>query len=189
MCKNEKSIDTMAADIRAGDYSDFGKLLGVCAYIPKETLDFALKLGYEEEDVLQESVIALLKALHSYDESRGAGFRTYASVCIRNHIISLLRSGQRPKNSAMMDYVSINEIELLSKSEPETDWIEKEDFSDTKKRIFDALSKFEREVLLLYLKGFSYRDIGDKMKKSEKSVSNALSRVRKKLRNEFSPDK
>lgn len=179
----------MAEDIRTGDHSDFGKLLRLCAYIPKETFDLALKFGYDEDDIFQESVIAFLNALHSYDKSRGAGFRTYASVCIKNHIASILRSGQRMKNSAMVDYVPIEEVEVPAKNEPEADWIEKEAFFDMKKRIFCVLSAFELEVLRLYLKGNSYRSIGEKLGKSEKSVSNALSRIRKKLRSELAPER
>ena len=58
----------MAEKIRSGDYNDFGKLLHLCAYIPKETFIAAEKLGYEKEDIYQESVVAFLHALHSYDE-------------------------------------------------------------------------------------------------------------------------
>ena len=178
----------MAEKIRGGDYNDFGKLLHLCAYIPKETFSVAEKLGYEKEDIYQESVLAFLYALHSYDEKKGAGFRTFASVCIRNHISSILRSGQRQKNFAMVDYVPIEEIDLASKNEPEADWIEKETFSNMKKRIFEILSEFELEVLRLYLNGFSYKIIGEKLGKTEKSVGNALSRVRKKLRTEIGPE-
>ena len=64
-----------------------GKLLRLCAYIPKEAFSEAKKFGYEEEDILQESVLAFLRALNSYDEKKEAGFRTYASVCIKNHIL------------------------------------------------------------------------------------------------------
>ena len=188
MCKKEVSVEVMAEKIREGDYNDFGKLLNLCAYIPKETFSEAQKLGYEKEDILQESVVAFLHALHSYDEKKGAGFRTFAAVCIRNHIASILRSGQRPKNSAMLNYVSIDDIDLASKSEPETDWIEKESLFNMKKRIFEVLSEFELEVLRLYLSGFSYKAIGEKIGKTEKSVGNALSRVRKKLRTEIGPE-
>ena len=188
MCKKEESIEVMAERIRRGDYNDFGKLLNLCAYIPKETFFAAEKLGYEKEDILQESVVAFLRALHSYDETKGVGFRTFASVCIKNHIASILRSGNKPKNSAMLDYIPIDDIDLASKSEPETDWIEKESIFDMKKRIFEVLSELELEVLRLYLSGFSYKSIGEKIGKTEKSVGNALSRVRKKLRTEIGPE-
>ena len=188
MCEKKNSVEAMAEKIRGGDYNDFGKLLHLCAYIPKETFSVAEKLGYEKEDIYQESVLAFLYALHSYDEKKGAGFRTFASVCIRNHISSILRSGQRQKNFAMIDYVPIEEIDLASKNEPEADWIEKETFSNMKKRIFEILSEFELEVLRLYLNGFSYKIIGEKLGKTEKSVGNALSRVRKKLRTEIGPE-
>ena len=88
----------------------------------------------------------------------------------------------------MVDYVPIDDVDLASKSEPEADWIEKETFSNMKKRIFEVLSDFELEVLRLYLAGFSYKDIGEKTGKTEKSVGNALSRVRKKLRTEIGPE-
>lgn len=88
----------------------------------------------------------------------------------------------------MLNYVSIDDIDLASKSEPETDWIEKESLFNMKKRIFEVLSEFELEVLRLYLSGFSYKAIGEKIGKTEKSVGNALSRVRKKLRTEIGPE-
>ncbi len=188
MFKSEKSIEAMAEDIRRGDYSDFGRLLYLCAYIPAGTFAEAEKLGYEKEDIRQEAVIAFLHALHSFDEQNGAGFRSYASVCIKNHLASLLRSGNRIKSRAMLDYVPFDELDIASKSEPESDWIEKEAVFDMKKRITEILSDFEREVLRLYLKGFSYKTIGEKLGKSEKSVGNALSRVRKKLRSEIAPE-
>ncbi len=178
----------MAEKIRGGDYKDFGKLLHLCAYIPKETFSAASKLGYEKEDIYQESVVAFLRALHSYEKDGKASFKTFASVCIKNHISSILRSGQRPKNSAMIDYIPIEDIDIASKNEPESDWIEKEALFDMKKRIFEILSEFEKEVLRLYLGGFSYKAIGEKLGKTEKSVGNALSRVRKKLRTEIGPE-
>lgn len=189
MNNGKKSIESMAEDIRRGDYSDFEELLRLCAYIPQGTLAEALKLGYEKEDIYQESVIAFLHALHSFDEEKNAGFRSYASVCIKNHIASILRSGNRIKNRAMLDYVSIDELDIASKSEPESDWIEKEAFSDIKRRITKLLSGFEMDVLNLYLKGFSYKKIAEKLEKPEKSVANALSRVRKKIRSEIAPEK
>ncbi len=188
MCENKSSIEAMAEKIRGGDYNDFGKLLHLCAYIPKNVLAEAKKLGYENEDIYQESVVAFLHALHSYDEKKEASFRTFASVCIRNHIYSILQSGKKAKNFAMVDYVPIEDISLASEKEPETDWIEKETFFNMKKRIFEVLSKFELEVLRLYLGGFSYKEIGEKLYKSEKSIGNALSRVRKKLRAEIGPE-
>ncbi len=182
MSKLEKSIEAVAEEIRNGDYSGFERLVNYCAYMPKEVFEGALKLGYEKEDVYQEAMIALLHALHNFDKERNISFRTYASVCIRNHITSLLRQSQKAKNIPMADYISIEDIDLASTSEPENDWIQKEAFFDIKKQIFEALSDFEFEVLRLYLKGFSYKAIGEKLFKTEKSVSNALSRVRKKLR-------
>ncbi len=182
MSKPEKSIEAMAEEIRGGNYADFGKLLRLCAYIPEEYIESAAKLGYEEEDVLQEAGIAFIHALHSYDKSKGAGFRTYASVCIKNHIASLLRSSKKNENSPMANYLSIDEIEVPSKTALEEDWIEKETFLDTQKRILTTLSPLEFEVLKLYLNGFSYKIIGEKLEKTEKAVSNALFRIRKKLR-------
>ncbi|MBR3935065.1 MAG: RNA polymerase subunit sigma-70, partial [Oscillospiraceae bacterium] len=82
------------------------------------------------------------------------------------------------------DYVSIEEANLVSENDPETDWIEKEELSDLKKQILSVLSDFEADVLRLYLRGFSYKTIAEKLGKTEKSVGNALSRVKNKLRKE-----
>lgn len=185
MNEGKKSADAMAEDIRRGDYSDFKRLLHLCAYIPKDSLEEAIKQGYEKEDIYQESVIAFLHALHTYDKTRGAGFCTYASVCIKNHILSLLRSGRRQKNVALVDYISIEDADLISESDPEEEWIEKEELMDMKKQILSVLSAFEGEVLKLYLKGFSHKSIGEKLGRTEKSVGNAISRIRKKLRTEL----
>lgn len=189
MCKKEISAETMAENIQSGDLRDFGKLLHLCSYIPENIFEQALKLGYEKEDIYQESVVAFLRALKNFDKTRDAGFRTYASVCIKNHIASILRSGNRAKHSAMVDYIPIDELELASESQPESDWIIKESFSDMKKRIENALSELEYKVLRLYLEGNSYRSIAEKTGKTESCVSNALSRVRRKLRSEIYPEK
>lgn len=177
-----KSVEAYVEEIRCGNYDDFEELLKNCAYIPKKTFEGALKLGYEKEDIYQEATIALLNALHSFDKERNIGFKTYASVCIKNHMISLLRQSQKSKNLPMADYISIEEVDLTSNSSPENEWIQKEDFFNTKKQIFEILSEFELDVLKLYLNGLSYKEIGEKLFKTEKSVSSALFRVRKKLR-------
>lgn len=189
MCKKELSAEIMAENIQSGDQSDFGRLLHLCAYVPENLLEEAAKFGYDEEDVFQEAAVAVLRAIRSFDKNRGAGFRTYCSACVKNHIISLLRSEGGAKGFAMADYLPIEELSLVSGSQPESDWIDKEAFSDLKKLMEKTLSPLEYAVLGLWLEGFSYESIGKKLCKNSGSVSNALSRARKKLRNKVFPEK
>jgi RNA polymerase sporulation-specific sigma factor len=183
MSDKDKIIEDLAASVKKGDYRRFGELMRFCIYIPKSFAETAAKVGYDSDDLRQEASIALFHALHSYDANAGTGFRTYSSVCIRRRLCSVLRAGFRPKKLAMVDTVLIDDAEELFPSQsPEDVWIENESRNEKEEKIFSLLSEFENSVFSLYLNGLSYKESAERLSVSEKSVGNALQRVRKKLR-------
>ena len=175
MSENENKVENIVAAVRSGDYSELDTLIKLCVFVPETAISAAQKLGFEHDDLRQEGVVALLYALHSYDPAMGANFRTYSSRCIKRRIASVLRSVTSSKRLSMADYISLDSgCEIAQQQDVE--------LRDIKERLFRRLSKMEAEVFRLYLAGLSYKEIAGKIGKSEKSVGNALRRIRGKLR-------
>lgn len=133
----------------------------------------------ERDDLVQEGMLGLISAARRYKPNENATFRTFANVCIRNRMQSALRSGNDKKV-----YVSLDETLLIrdpSKT-PEEKFDDEEDLSRIKILIRERLSKLESDVMTLWLEGDSYEEISNKLNISQKSVDNALQRIRKKLK-------
>ena len=148
------------------------------------------------DDVYQEGMIALLKAVRNYREDTAGSFRTFAAVCVNNKMLSAVTAHMRDKNAPMRSYLSLSGREipedLLAAVSPETDpeklVIASEDSAARNRRIENLLSPFERQVLRLYLSSYSYEEMSRQLGSSTKAVDNALQRVRRKLRNVFTLD-
>lgn len=134
----------------------------------------------EVEDAVQEATIALYGAVKGYDSEKSS-FSTLASVCIKRSMISHLRKNNAEKAVPEELIIPIEEANLLSFDNPESILIEKEDFDNLKQNIKLELSSMEYTVLQLFLEGKSYLEISKQMNTTEKSVDNALSRIRKKI--------
>ncbi len=149
--------------------------------------------GLEAEDLSQEGMIALLKAVRNYREDAAGNFKTFATVCVNNKLSSALTAYMREKNAPMRGYVSLSEEDSLGgilavpdlQSDPESLLIHSEEARARNHRIETLLSPFERQVLKLYLSSFSYDEMSRQLGSSTKAVDNALQRVRRKLRNVF----
>lgn len=131
----------------------------------------------DEEDLYQEGLVGLLKAVRTYDGVSSA-FATYASSCICHSVISAARR-LRKQNG---DVVPLDDTELVSGSSPESDLLDRESISLLYERVFSQLSGYERSVFELYLSDRSYADIARVMGKTEKSIANAICRIRRKLK-------
>ena len=131
----------------------------------------------DEEDLYQEGLVGLLKAVRTYDGVSSA-FATYASSCICHSVISAARR-LRKQNG---DVVPLDDTELVSGSSPESDLLDRESISLLYERVFSQLSVYERSVFELYLSDRSYADIARVMGKTEKSIANAICRIRRKLK-------
>jgi len=153
-------------------------------------------LGADTEDLIQEGMIGLFKAVRDYDYGRDANFYTFAELCISRQIYTAIRASGRQKHAPLNGYISLyagtsaegenaSLLEVLASTtdvNPE-DWIiDQENVKRVEQAIEDQLSPFEKEVLDLYLTGMSYTQIAKVLGKDEKSTDNALSRLKQKLK-------
>lgn len=152
-------------------------------------------LGADREDIIQEGMIGLYKAIRDFKEEKQANFYSFAELCIVRQIITAIKTAGRQKHMPLNSYMSLNRsvydeneectyIELLSydiNSNPEALIIDTEEKNNIESRIAVVLSPLERRVLSLYLRGKSYTEIAEKINKDEKSIDNALQRVKKKV--------
>ncbi len=152
-------------------------------------------IGADREDLVQEGMIGLYKAIRDYRTEKQATFRAFAELCITRQIITAIKTATRQTHQPLNSYVSLNKpvyddesdrtlIDIMSVSKalnPEEIMIDREDYALAEQRITKALSKLENEVLTLYLQGKSYQDIALIMNRTVKSIDNALQRVKLKL--------
>lgn len=150
--------------------------------------------GADRDDVIQEGMIGLYKAIRDFDASKNTSFKTFAELCITRHIITAVKSASRQKHSPLNGYVSLDKpetdynsfasVQLMSEQQdldPEQIMIEKENVAGMEYQIDKLLSPFEAQVLMYYLSDFSYSKIADILSRDPKSIDNALQRIKKKL--------
>lgn len=152
-------------------------------------------IGADKDDVIQEGMIGLYKAIMDYDKKKLASFRGFADLCITRQIITAIKSATRKKHIPLNSYVSLNKPiegdrsdlsfqDLILSSEslnPELVLMSKEFAEDLNKITEEVLSGFERAVFRRHISGEGYREISAFMNKSEKSIDNAIQRVKRKL--------
>lgn len=168
----------------AGDDQAFTMLVALCEPMLRAQVARFRFPSAEAEDMAQEGLLGLLSAVRSFDPSREASFRTYASACVRNRLLTLLRRrAARAAEVPMGDALAENAA--APSADPATKMVEKESAAHMLSRIRAALSEREYAVLLRYLDGFSYTAIAAQLQISAKAVDNALQRARAKLRHLF----
>lgn len=146
-------------------------------------------MGADQEDLIQEGMIGLTKAIHKFDSDRGASFRTFAAHCIHRRMLSAIRDASGEKHQALNSALSLDEEpqeHISSYDDPECRMLDSDAFQERLKDYQSRLSVFENQVLDLYLQGFTRQEISKRLSCSVKSVDNALQRIRTKLRASFS---
>ncbi len=141
--------------------------------------------GGERDDLIQEGMIGLYRAIRDYDPGKEARFITFAGLCIDRQILRAIESSQREKNRPLNDFVSMTDEEMEQAmsgdmESPETIVLEQLGNDERLARIASRLSPLEKEVLNLYLAGLDYREIASRIGRTPKQVDNALTRIRKK---------
>lgn len=151
-------------------------------------------IGAEKDDLDQEGMIGLFKAIRDYSPEEGASFFTFADLCISRQMITAYEKSNRKKHSPLNSYISISAdkseggipIEEIMKGEsqsPEDLFIQKEVWQELRRKLEDILSPMERQVLTYYLDGKNYTEIAEVLEKEPKAVDNAIQRIRSKVRN------
>lgn len=150
-------------------------------------------VGADHEDIIQEGMIGLYKAARDYKEE--SSFRSFAELCITRQMITAIKTATRQKHIPLNSYVSLNKPAFDDDSErtvedallqdcandPEELIINQENVSDIENKLNEMLSPLEKKVMVLYLEGKSYVEIGELLGRHTKSVDNALQRVKRKL--------
>ncbi len=152
-------------------------------------------IGADHEDIVQEGMIGLFKAIRDFREDKLSSFRAFAELCITRQIITAIKTATRQKHIPLNSYVSLNRpiydeesdrtlLDVLAEGRvvsPEELLISREDYSSIEDRIGEVLSDLEQEVLRAYLDGKSYQEIAKDLGRHVKSIDNALQRVKRKL--------
>lgn len=150
-------------------------------------------IGGETDDLIQEGMIGLFKAIQNYQADKETSFRTFASLCIDRQLYSAVQNSNRQKHQPLNSYVSLsdeNESDHLEGSwseDPEALIIDQESTRTLEREITKVLSPMENKVLDYYLRGYGYVKIAEIMGKTPKSIDNALQRIRGKIRNFSAP--
>ena len=139
-------------------------------------------VGLDGDDSVQEGLIGLLRAFDTYDEAGGASFSTYAITCIDNGISSALRRTSREKDQPLNSSVPLSDDLPGFVRSPEDLAIRRVELEKLAERVRQDLTDLERKVLGLYLEGYSYHAMAEKLNATEKTVDNALQRARRKLK-------
>lgn len=151
-------------------------------------------VGGEMEDIVQEGMIGLYKAIKRYDDKKNASFKTFAITCIKHQIQTAIKRANTKKNAPLSNSVSLQSfsensddddflpVNLIFQVSPDEKIINKERYKNLLEEIRKMLSEKEMKVLRLYLKGYTYKEIGKILKMPYKSIDNSLSRIKTKLR-------
>lgn len=197
MSENEyesMSDEQIVTLVREGDQSAQDYLLNKYKTLVKSKARAYFLMGADREDIIQEGMIGLYKAVRDYHPEKNAAFRSFADLCINRQIITAIKTANRQKHIPLNSSVSLDNkvygsdeeetyIDFLKTEEatsPEAIFIGIENKNFILEHFSKALSSFESQVLSLYLQGRSYSRIAEITGKPEKSIDNALQRVKKK---------
>ena len=178
-----------------GDDRALDHLLGkYVVYVRSKSLSYYI-VGADRDDIIQEGMIGLFKAVRDFSSERGVTFKTFADLCVTRQILTAVKNASRQKHAPLNFYVSLNKpvsdddgdstfgelIEHEKVLNPEEIIIKKESADILGSEMRKLLSPFESQVLSLYLQGHSYVSIGNMVGKDPKAVDNALHRIKKKF--------
>lgn len=186
--------ETLLARIRQGDEEAERLLYNRYKQLVRSRAHSYFLIGADHEDLVQEGMIGLYKAVCEYDGSKAASFKSFAELCVTRQILSAIKQATRKKHGPLNNYVSLNRSETtdgdltlldtvrsLSVADPEDVVIGRENFEQLVQHLSKVLSPMEQRVLNLYLCGYSCPQIAAKLEKPSKSIDNAMQRVKRKL--------
>lgn len=183
--KDAKAGDALALEFLINKYKSFVRAKARTYFL----------IGADREDIIQEGLIGLYKAIRDFRGDKLSSFRAFAELCITRQIITAIKTATRQKHIPLNSYVSLNKpifdeesdrtlLDVISEeniSDPEEMIINREEFNGIEVKMGEILSGLEWEVLSLYLQGKSYQEVAEELDRHVKSIDNALQRVKRKL--------
>ena len=182
---DSKAVNNKAQEYLISKYENFVKAKAKSYFL----------IGADKEDIYQEGMIGLYKAIRDFNPEKSTSFKAFAEICVTRQIITAIKTATRQKHIPLNTYVSLNKpiyeeesertlLDVLSGlkiSDPEELMISKEQMHFIEDKISKVLSELEKEVLTSYLDGKSYQEIACDLERHAKSIDNALQRVKRKL--------
>ena len=183
--KLSKDGDEFATEYLINKYKNFVRVKAKSYFL----------VGADREDIIQEGMIGLYKAIRDFRADKLSSFRAFAELCITRQIITAIKTATRQKHIPLNSYISLNKpiydedsdrtmLDILSGTkitDPEEVYISHELTDDLREKIQENLSELESQVLLSYLEGKSYQEMAKELNRHVKSIDNALQRVKRKI--------
>lgn len=194
MCRyNETADETLIRRLRAGESAIADYLMEKYKGLVKKKARAMFLIGGDTDDLIQEGMIGLFKAVRDYQPDKDATFQTFAGICVDRQIYNAIQSSNRQKHQPLNSYVSLSEQggeneEHLGDTwveNPESIIIDQENVENLEQEITTTLSPMENQVLEYYLAGNGYGEIAELMGKTPKSIDNALRRIRTKIKEQL----
>ncbi len=178
-----------------GDSESLSFLINKYQHLVRSKVKSYFLIGADKEDLLQEGMIGLYKAIRDYRQDKMASFYAFAELCITRQIITAIKTASRQKHSPLNSSISLDKplsnedstytlMDMITGetvTSPEVLLINKEKVKEIQSRIEELLSDLERSVLTLYMDGHSYAEISEELNTHVKSIDNALQRIKRKL--------
>lgn len=193
-------------EIRIGDKQALSYLMNKYKEIVNLKVGKYFMVGAEKEDIVQEGLIGLFKAIKTFNAEKNNTFKTFANMCIERQLITAIKTSNRQKHMPLNSYLSLNisaydnneddSVELMDTfnsntiEDPLETIMKQEQYTEVENAVNKSLSKFEKQVLNRFLNGESYVKIAEKLDTPVKSIDNAIQRIRKKaIKNMFDENK
>ena len=194
---DEMQDEDLIKNIKNGDKGALEYLIYKYKVLVEAKVNKYFIIGAEKEDIVQEGLIGLYKAIKDYKDDKQSSFKSFANLCIERQLITAIKSSNRQKHMPLNSYLSLNmsaynnddensETELLEVfnsnvvEDPLETITKKEYYTNVENIIDSSLSNFEKKVLRRYIQGESYVQIAEKLDAPVKSIDNAIQRIRKK---------
>lgn len=190
----DMSDEDLIQVIKSGDKPALEFLMNKYKELVNMKVSKFFMIGAEKEDIVQEGLIGLFKAVKGYNPEKQNSFKTFANLCVERQLITAIKSSNRQKHMPLNSYLSLNEtayeddedsnlLDIFNahKTEDPLETITKKEYYETVEHAIDkSLSDFEKQVLNYYMQGESYIQIAEKLDTPVKSIDNAIQRIRKK---------
>lgn len=189
--------EQLIRNLRAGESEIMDYIINKYKFVVRKKAKAMYLLGGESDDLIQEGMIGLFKAIRDYDVNQESSFQSFADLCISRQMYTAIKLSQRQKHIPLNSYISlyasgdenseevksplIDQLQTEKESNPEKLFIDKEYAKTIEQALKDKLSDLENKVLYLHLMGEDYRTIAKLLDKSPKSIDNALQRIKNKV--------